>query len=41
MSAAWAQKFSGIDQQLREVRRNRALVRSFFKTTSAAYVLNC
>jgi len=30
-----------IDQQLRDVRKNRALVRSFFKTPSVAYISDC
>ena len=30
-----------IDQQLRETKRNRALVRSFFETPSVAYISDC
>jgi transposase len=30
-----------IDQQLRDVRKNRALVRSFFNTPSVAYISDC
>ncbi len=30
-----------IDQQLRDVRKNRALVRSFFKSPSVAYISDC
>ena len=30
-----------IDQQLREIKKNRALVRSFFETPSVAYISDC
>jgi transposase len=30
-----------IDQQLRATKKNRALVRSFFKTPSVAYISDC